>query len=279
MKYLLITLTAIFFIVATIWTVACDVNNQGNLKIINWNVLYGFNHNTSIQEGKDWINQQFPHVTALQELNNINADELDTLANQWGHEYSVILKEEGFPVGLTSKLPIEIIERRIKGFHHGYLHCKTYGIHVFVVHFWPKKDHEAELIIEKIKPLLKQNERVIVLGDFNSHSPKDKAYLATRSNVQPLFNVVTRFEQNGFVDLVNKHDPKSLYSCPSPIIIPKWAKTMEEVELKRQRIDFILADKVLAGYSSSATILKSDKLDKISDHYPVVVEFKGIPKK
>ena len=48
---------------------------------------------------------------------------------------------------------------------------------------------------------------------------------------------------------------------------------MEELKLKRYRIDFVFADKVLAKDSHSGTISLSKEIDAISDHYPVIVEF------
>ena len=256
---------------------------KNTLKIINWNVLYGFNYNKSIAQGVKWIKGQNSDVVALQEPNGLNLNSLKNMAKQWGHEHAVILKEEGFPVGLTSRKPIEVIERKVEGFHHGYLHAKTSGIHFFVVHFWPYKDHEAKAIIEKIKPLLKQGKKVIVTGDFNTYSEKDKDYLATRKNLRfpvsenkrSLYNVVNMFEANGFVDLVYKHDKKAKYSYPSPIIMAtKGTKTLEEVKAKRKRIDFIFADETLQTSSTSATIIISKELDMISDHYPTLAEFK-----
>ena len=245
------------------------------LKILNWNVLYGFNHGKSIEAGSNWISEQAPDVLALQELNGNTAASLAEKAAVWGHQYSAIHKEKGFPVGLTSNAPIEIIERVVEGFHHGYLHCKTHDIHFFVVHFWPKKDHEAAAIIEKIKPLLEANQKVVVLGDFNTHSHNDAKFLANSAKVNPLYDVVKSFESTGFVDLVHKHDSQvrqANYSFPSPITIPKWTKTIEELKSKRQRIDFIFASKSLASHSTSAKILISEELDSISDHYPVLVE-------
>ncbi len=256
-------------------TSTADNFRQDRLKILNWNVLYGFNHKKSIKKGANWIKSQTPNVVALQELNGNNAESLSKLAAKWNHEHSVILKHKGFPVGLTSQEPIEIIERRVKGFHHGYLHCKTYGINFFVVHFWPGKDHEAKTILAKIQPLLNKGEKVVVLGDFNTYSPKDKAFLSgVGKNKKDLYAVVDMFEKAGFVDLVHKHDKKAKYSCPSPIIIPRWAKNLKEIELKRERIDFIFADKKLQKSSISATIMVSKLLDQVSDHYPVTAEFK-----
>jgi endonuclease/exonuclease/phosphatase family metal-dependent hydrolase len=250
------------------------------LKILNWNVLYGFNHGKSIDAGSHWIGEQAPDVLALQELNGNTAAGLAEKAAAWGHQYSAIHKEQGFPVGLTSNAPIEVIERVVEGFHHGYLHCKTHDVHFFVVHFWPKKDHEAAAIIEKIKPLLDANQKVVVLGDFNTHSHNDAEFLKNSAKVDPLYDVVNSFESFGFVDLVYKHDMQppqarqANYSFPSPITIPKWTKTVEELKSKRQRIDFIFASNSLASRSTSGKILISDELDSISDHYPVLVELK-----
>ena len=243
------------------------------LKILNWNVLYGFNHGNAIDAGAKWIDAQSPDVVALQELNGNTSASLKGLASRWKHEHSAILKEKGFPVGLTSSRPIEVIERRVKGFHHGFLHCKTHDIHFFVVHFWPNKDHEAASIVEKIKPLLAEGQRVIVLGDFNTHSRKDEVFLRTKEKVTPLFEVVELFESIGLVDLVHKHDPDAKYSCPSPITIPKWSADLEEVDSKRQRIDFVFGDSAISQHSTSGKIALTEELEQISDHYPVLVEF------
>ena len=245
---------------------------KNKLKIINWNVLYGFNHHQSIEAGASWLENQNPDIVGLQELNRNTEASLKELAKTWGHEHSAILKERGFPVGLTSNKPIQVIERRFEDFHHGFMHCKTHGIHFFIIHFWPAKKREADIILEKIKPLLASNEKIIVMGDFNSHSRKNKKFLDQKTAFTPRYSDIDKFENNGFVDLAYKHDPKAEYSFPSPLIIPQWAKTLEEVEQKRQRIDFILADESLQNHSISGTVMLSESLDKISDHYPVVVE-------
>jgi len=251
-------------------------SSSANLKILNWNVLYGFNHGKAVDQGVDWIAERKPDVVALQELNSITGDELSEIAARWGHQHSVILKEKGFPVGLTSNAPIDVLERRVDGFHHGFLHCKTSGIHFFVVHFWPGKDHEAELVLESISKLHSKGESVIVLGDFNTHSRADREYLESRSGVTPRYQVIDLFESQGFVDLVLKHSPDEKYSCPSPITIPRWSADLEKLETKKQRIDFVLADSNLAKGSSSAKILRSTMLDAISDHYPVFVTIRPV---
>ncbi len=243
------------------------------LKIINWNVLYGFNHHKSIDEASQWLDGQRPGVVALQELNGISEQRLREYAKHWGHSHAVTHKESGFPVGLTSKAPIEVVERQFEGFHHGFLHCKTYGIHFFVVHFWPGKSNEVDEILNRVAPLLERQEKVILLGDFNGCSRKDEAFLiASATRRERDYTFVDQVEAQGFVDLVHKHDPSAKISCPSPITIPRWSKDMEELKQKRYRIDFVFADRLLAEDSRSGTISLAREIDTISDHYPVIVE-------
>ena len=249
------------------------VKEELNLKIINWNILYSFNHGKATQQGIGWIKKQSPDVLALQELNGNTAKTLKNMALKWGHNHSVILKENGFPVGLTSNQPIEVIEKRVKGFHHGYLHCKTQGIHFFVVHFWPSKPHEADIILKKAEALLRAGNSVIVLGDFNNRSLKDIAF-DEKAKQPNACQITKKFEAADFVDTTHKHDKNAQFSFGSPILIPRWAKTMDDVIAKRQRIDFIFADKQLAEFSVSGTIMHSPQLDMISDHYPVVTHFR-----
>ena len=250
-----------------------EPKNKQALKVINWNILYSFNHGKTTQQGINWIKKQAPDVLALQELNGNTVQSLQTKALQWNHEHSVILKEHGFPVGLTSNQPIEVIEKQVKGFHHGYLHCKTHGINFFVVHFWPTKPNESALILEKIKPLLDREQKVIVLGDFNNCSRKDIAVDGKVADSK-LCQITDRFEAAGFVDTTHKHDKTAKFSFGSTVLMPQWAKTIEEVKARRQRIDFIFADQQFSKSSISGTVMHSDELDRISDHYPVVATFK-----
>ncbi len=251
-----------------------DSQEPASIKVVSWNVLYGFNHGQSVDLAVDWLNQRQPDVVALQELNGFTASSLAALASRWGHPHSAILKPNGFPVGLTSKFPIDVIKRQVDGFHHGYLHGKTHQIHFFVVHFWPGKDHEAEQVATEIKALMEERQQVVLLGDFNSHSRRDADFLNDREQVAAQFNVVDGFEDIGLIDLVAKHDPQARFTFPSPLTIPRWSKTESELLTKRQRIDFIFADRQLAGTSTSSMVVTSEEVQQVSDHYPVIVEFK-----
>jgi exodeoxyribonuclease-3 len=272
-KYLIFSLTFLSVIFNSTWGQDQTLSSPGSLKIVNWNVLYGFNHHKNIDEGVNWISKQNPDILGLQELNGNTSKSLSDLAKRWGHLHSVILKEYGFPVGLTSKKPIEVIEKRVEGFHHGFLHCKTMDIHFFVVHFWPGKEYESQIILDKISPLLSSNEKVIIMGDFNSHSIKDIEFHNTRSEFERRYSIIEDVENKGFIDLIHKHDKSALVSCPSLIRESDVKSSIQNVLNRQKRIDFIFTDESLSQHSSNGTIFISEELDGISDHYPVMVQF------
>ena len=249
--------------------------DQELLRVLNWNTLYCFNHGKALEEGVEWINNQHSNVVALQELNGQTNESFKELAGRWGHDHTVLLKEDGFPVGLTSNMPIEVIETRVDGFQHGYLHCITYGIHFFVIHLWPDHNHESLIITQAAKELIDAGEKVIVLGDFNAESALDHEYLSAKPALKSKvdYRILTRFANLDLVDLTHKHDPKALVSDPSPIVIPRWHKDLESVRAIERRIDFILASKKMEEISKASTIFRSPDLDLISDHYPVIAIF------
>ena len=172
------------------------------LKIINWNVLYGFNHGQSVSDGTRWLQEQQPDIAAFQELNGISEAQLKEIAQNWEHSFAVTHKESGFPVGLTSRFPITVHERKVEGFHHGYLHAETAGIHFFVVHFWPGKYHEADVILHQASALLKDHGgRVIVLGDLNGSSRRDEDFLIKHATLRERDYIYTdKLEESGFID-------------------------------------------------------------------------------
>ncbi len=153
---------------------------SNDCSVMSYNILTGFEwgKDTSRQaELVEWVNDQKPDVLALQELCDFTREKLETLAKGWGHEYVVILKEDGYPVGLTSNRPIEVKDKVREDLWHGMLHCTTWGIDFYVVHLspadWQFRRKEAEIIGQKIEAGKAHNNKYIVLGDFNAHSPFD----------------------------------------------------------------------------------------------------------
>ena len=269
-------------------------------KVMSYNILTGFDW------GKDtarqaqlvaWIKEKQPDVLALQELCDFTQEKLADLAAGWGHEYVVILKEDGYPVGLTSSKPIEVKEKVRGDLWHGMLHCTTWGIDFYVVHLspadWQFRLKEAEIIGEKIKTGKETNDRYIVLGDFNAHSPFDGdfdlkyPYQLERSRQSDAknekyqnlrdgsfdYSVMSSFLALPLMDVCQRYvslDDRT--TCPAPINVPKWL-TKAEMEVTRSRIDYILVSPNLDHKCEGAEIDNGPSTQYLSDHYPISATF------
>ena len=254
------------------------------VKVINWNTYHLFDHRAKAEEATAWVAEQGPHLVALQEVLHCKEVELGELAQEWGHGHAVMHNEHGYPVALTSSAPIEGVERRVKGSHHGYLHARTHGIDVFVVHFWPTKVGEAAQVAEVAAALVREGRPVLVLGDFNGKIRCDEPYLlepgfGEEKDGERVFDyrLTDAFLERGFVELVSEHSPDDLYTFGAPALIPRWAKTMEEVRERRRRIDFVFASPELAAGCLSAHVDTDDeRVGQYSDHYPVLCTLKSL---
>lgn len=248
------------------------------VELVNWNTYHLFDGRKHLKPASQWLQERDPSIVALQELTGTKEAEFRRLARAWGHPYAVLHKEQGYAVGLTSTAPIEVVARQVEGFHHGYLHARTHGIEVFVVHFWPGKVHEAEHVAELAQALAQRGHRVLVVGDFNGEVRTDEAWLLEQGTLGQVvegirtfdYRITDAFLLRGFIDLVHLHDPEARYTFGSPALIPRWSPDMASVNGKRRRIDFILASENLASEVSDARVTTDDRtVGQWSDHYPI----------
>ncbi len=258
--------------------------------VITYNVWNGFEseiqrRNTFVQ----WARQQNADVIAFQELNHFTQASFTELAATWGHPYVTIVKENGYPVGISSRYPITNAYKLITGMHHGCLYAEVKGISFFVVHFSPfsstKRMQEADSVIHVLKKKGKLK-RTIILGDFNAFSPndsllyagtglKDSMYLAQRKNkvLRNLndkneidYQVIRSFLQAGFYDGYSLFHKNFESSYPT--------KVFGNVPLSDKiKIDHILISKKLRTICKKIEIIKDPVTDTLSDHYPVKAVF------
>ena len=267
-------------IAALLLSAACQVPIQ-ELEVINWNTYHLFDHQAKLGEAVEWLAEEAPDILALQEVLHTDEAGLQELATSWGHGYAVMHKEHGYPVALTSTAPIEVIDRRVSGFHHGYLHARTHGIEVFVVHFWPTKVGEAEAVAEVAASLAAEGLEVLVVGDFNGKIRSDEAYLlengfAEERDGEPHldYRLTDAFLKRGFAELVTEHSPGDLYTFGAPALIPRWASNMQQVRERRRRIDFLFASPNLKERCMRARVNTDDeRVGQHSDHYPLLCSF------
>ena len=273
---------------------------KSTMKVISYNILNGFDWGKDTnREDKlaSWIIKQKPDVVALQELCGFTQKKLEQFAKRWGHNYAIILKTEGYPVGLSSNKPIEMKEKLQEGLWHGMLHCKTWNTDFFVVHLspsdWKFRRQEAEIITQRIKKCCTETDSYIVLGDFNAVSPFDRDYnLKNPYQLKRMrksdekskkyknlrdgdfdYSVISRFLSLPLTDVcLNFFDPNKRTTCPTPINVPEWL-TAEEMKITKNRIDYILASSPLATKCINAKIFNGEENYYLSDHYPVIAEF------
>lgn len=265
------------------------------LRLISYNVWYGFTKKPERKEAwLKWMSAQKPDIVALQELNKYTPDQLKEDAATWGHEHSVLLKENGFPTGLTSRFPITDIQRIREGFHHGLLRARTSGLIFYVVHFhpsnWEFRIREARLLLADVAKLSPADQKkVVLIGDFNGFSPNEKAHLEKDGELAAFFTKldaddrsknlnngkldyagIQAFHDADYADLIHLHlKPNS----PYPGTFPTKARPGEDMGRDR-RLDYIFVPKDLVKRIRSAQVVRDPTTDMLSDHYPLIIDLK-----
>ena len=92
------------------------------LRVISYNIWNGFEKDASRRTNFiNWVKEQQPDILAMTELVGFTEKDLGELASEYGHKYYAIVKEEGYPVGVTSNEPITVVKKQVEGFWHGRL--------------------------------------------------------------------------------------------------------------------------------------------------------------
>ncbi|MBI9062235.1 MAG: endonuclease/exonuclease/phosphatase family protein [Marinilabiliaceae bacterium] len=277
-------------------------DEEKTLKVISYNIWNGFDwgkDQARRAELQSWMTTQQPDVVALQELCKYTPEKLKEDAKAWGHEYYVLLKEDGYSVGLTSRFPIEVKEKIKEGMHHGALHCKTAGIDFLVVHLHPgsikRRREEAGVLLEKLTEIRKDNTRFMVLGDFNAHSPFDDHFYRENKFADHLkksnhdndingnllyseldYAVISEFLAFPLYDVIHKYilSMNKLGTFPAMALASVNNLSFENLLKRYERIDYILASSALYESCVSAIVHNEKANWFLSDHYPVEANFK-----
>ena len=126
------------------------------MKLISYNIWNGF-EGDSLRRARfiEWTQKQAADIFVLTELVGFKEKDLKTLGQVCGYPYAAIVKEEGYPVGVLSKQPIEVIKKQVEGFWHGMMHVKTAGVDVIATHLspfeWKYRLNEAQQIVDYIQ--------------------------------------------------------------------------------------------------------------------------------
>lgn len=279
--------------------IAQDTNQQ-TLKVISYNIWNGFEKDAARRARfVDWMNEQKPQIVALEELVGFTEKDLSELAASYGHPYVAIVKEEGYPVGLTSRQPIRVIKKQVEGFWHGMLHAQTYGLDIIVTHLspfeWDYRLKEATAITQYIQ----ENElnECLVMGDFNAYSPFDADEVETHTELRKNmlgwdkkhpeygnmrgeqfdYSVLSQFLSIGFADPVKMFVPANKRMSYPAATLYEWQWGDPRLKMLGERLDYILVSPSLAPRCVHASVHNGKDLEGISDHYPVSLIFEWQP--
>lgn len=268
---------------------------QKSFKIISYNIWNGLSEAPDCHaKFVNWAKQQNPDVVALEELVGIDAKKLAALAKEYGHPYSAIVKEEGYPVGITSRKPIEVVNKFVEGYWHGMMHVRTYGLDLIVTHLspfeWSFRLKEAKMITSYIEANRLKN--YMVMGDLNAHSPYDADELEShtvlmenlskwdKGNTSKYqntrgghfdYSVLSEFLSIGMGDPIQQFVPAAKrMSYPAAFLSKlKWGDP--SLKMSSERLDYILVSESLVPYCENAFVHNGEENEGISDHYPVSV--------
>ena len=265
------------------------------MKLISYNIWNGF-EGDSLRRARfiEWTQKQAADIFVLTELVGFKEKDLKTLGQVCGYPYAAIVKEEGYPVGVLSKQPIEVIKKQVEGFWHGMMHVKTAGVDVIATHLspfeWKYRLNEAQQIVDYIQA--NHLKDYYVAGDLNGHSPLDadeiakhdkflgnmprwdllqKKYCNLREGRYD-FSVISTFLAAGMEDAIGRmvHPASARMSFPAAFLYD-WQWDDKRLPQRRERLDYILLSPSLMEKCKSAAVHNGKENEGISDHYPVSV--------
>ncbi len=256
------------------------------LRVVTYNVLVAFGNykvgdpyhpgSERKQRIATWLASQEPDVVALQEMNGYTAEQLAEEATAWGHTHALMLKESGYPTALTSRWPIEVLDRVLDGMHHGVMRCRTGGVDYIVVHLWPYKEedrrmHEVGEALRLAEQSHAAGRPVVILGDFNALSPQDLPMLSATGEQE-----LARWRW----DL---EDPEVSYTDMFQAVADAGYRDAnaghwpDEMQMHEPRVDFVFLSPELADAVTDARWVYSPEMIRRSDHLPIVVDLDVLP--
>lgn len=278
------------------------VSARETLHIVSYNILDGFDSQTDTCRRSRfvaWMRTQDPDIVALNELVGFTEKDLQALAASYGHPYVAIVKEEGYPVGLTSKTPITTVKKQVEGFWHGMLHARTAGLDVIVTHLspfsWTFRVKEAQAITGYIR----ENKLTdcLVMGDCNAYAPYDadevEKHVSLKKNMERWdrehpeygnlhdgrfdYSALSQFLAAGFTDICREFvAPAERMSYPTAFS-RGWKWNDPRLTDVGERLDFIWVSPALVPRCTGAAVHNGEDTDRLSDHYPVSVDLKRLP--
>ncbi|MEG1585476.1 MAG: endonuclease/exonuclease/phosphatase family protein [Bacteroidales bacterium] len=252
------------------------------LSILSYNILEGLKGGDSgkMKTFRDWMKKYNPDIILFQEMNKFTDNSLAEFAKSYGHEYSVLLKTTGYPTAISSKYPIQNIQKVLDGQTHGFISCKIKDINIFCCHLSPRlletRQKEIEQIVARATSWLLPGSKALIAGDLNSYNAYDEmAYGPNFKSERKKYNPNTPVDYSVTGLLLDRKfkDSYTLFSNGMfKATIP--VTTDPAFPNKGCRYDYIFLNELLAPACTYSDILRENVTDRLSDHYPVYIRLK-----
>lgn len=218
------------------------------MKIIFWNIYNGFQggpeeglYKGNLRESMvaDFLEEEAADAVALLELQGFNPTKLKALAERWTHRHHFLLKGE-FPMAFTSRFPLRRPSWNTQNMKHGFISIDLQSLKLILCHIPPEKYTDRS---KELRQLLAQ-----LLPILEQEQP---FILLGDLNGSPQDDFVAALRAIGLIDPIGRDMPRTDYVFAHPCLM----------------------DRV------SVEILQGEDLQKLSDHFPIIVNIDLTEKK
>lgn len=227
------------------------------------------------------IKKASPDFLAIQEA-NIFFDDNQKILKQFSIElelqyFDISKSPEGYHVASFSKYPFKQVSK-LQGFRNACLQVvietELGEISISNTHLHP---YEEEIALNEISGAIeaqKDYRNRITLGDLNSLSPEDNYQTALMESFNDIqikkftengkfrFRVISELLSNDYVDSAVSLNKNKLNTVPTK-------SATDEAHMALIRLDDIFVSNSLATHLKLYEVIKTNKSDQASDHYPV----------
>ena len=263
------------------------------LKLLSYNTLFGgFDGNQRHRADAQIriITDIQPDILFIQEAKGFD---------QNGHHYLFELERTldmraflakapvtGQNIAIFIREPITTVSLTIDDvhFHHVMISLKVHlptvnqFLSLTAVHLCPISAELRRKEVAYLANTLRNEELMLIAGDFNSMSPHDPepqdwqslpSYHRSRYFADDLQgidrSVLSYLEAAGWVDVGHTFDPAKTATVPT--------KAYQDAEFPTMRCDHVLVSKSLFSHVSSYAVIRDETTDFASDHYPILTTF------
>lgn len=259
------------------------------MRLLFLNILDGCDDKTRLDKIINFVKKENPDILGLSELNHWQENKfqkLNIFKDRVGFGHSIFCEAKtGYNIALFSKKKLLSSMTMTDGMWHGLIVARgQFGnedITFILTHLSPKDEDMRMKEVDVIRKYC-NTEKVILFGDLNSLSSKDTYSKLVIDKIKSRDfkkfgegvlrrDVINKIENLGFFDSIRKFSQRSEYSVPTPAI--NDASHNDASHFARFRLDYIFT-KNLTQNLTRTEIIRNKVTDELSDHYPIVAEFK-----